>query len=95
MAPGLEPPQLRHADTGDGVEPKLGLKVVIAAWLCWIVNSFLLSMTHEMLNPTLAKILHQGVTKGGAALFLGTIYIAVRGLISFFRRKPSIKTSDP
>jgi hypothetical protein len=48
----------------------------------------------NVVHQTLAEILYQGVTKGGAALFLGTIYIAARGLIDLFRRKPSMKASD-
>ena len=86
--------QNHQSQEGVVVEPKLGVKVLVGAWLCWLGASLVLSMTHELLNQTLAVILYQGITKGGAALFLGTIYIAARGLSKLFRRKPSIEASD-
>jgi hypothetical protein len=74
---------------------KLGIKPLLAAWLCWLSFSILIIVTHEMINPTLADILRSGITGSGAMLFLGTIYVVARGFINLFRRsKPPMKPID-
>jgi hypothetical protein len=69
-------------------------KLLVVLWLCALALAFSLSMLHEYFGETAGKIVYAGLTWSLAALFLGTVFVGIRGLFRLARRQRAPADSE-
>jgi len=62
-------------------------KQLVTVWLCALALAFSLSALHEYFGKTASEIIYTGLVWSLSCLFLGTVFVSIRGLFRLPRRR--------